>query len=379
MQAKAVEAFKAIFNAEPEGRIIAPGRVNLIGEHTDYNDGFVFPASINFNAQVYYKLRGDSTLVVCSEMYPGEIERFDLDADIRHGDSQWGNYIRAMAFALKNEGHKLQGVELYITSDVPQGSGLSSSAALEVAIAGMFDKTNQLNLSKDKIAQLSQYAENAFMGCQCGIMDQLISAKGIANHALAIDCLDLSSQAVAIPKDWSIVIINSNYPRKLVDSEYNQRRQDCEQVAATLAVKSLRFADMSLLDSFKGQLTEVQYRRARHVITENARVQAAVVALQNADLAAMKELMQASHASLRDDFEVTVPATDGLVEICNKALNGNAAVRMTGGGFGGAIVCLCEDKDVATLKDAVENNYESTFGLIADFYTCKSTDGLTYD
>jgi galactokinase len=363
------QQFLAFYGEPAQGIAAAPGRVNLIGEFTDYNDGFVFPCSLEFRTKVLFRARNDNQVVVRSLSYPNELEQFAVNSEIVEGKSHWGNYIRAVAYVLQRAGHQLKGVELLIDSDVPQGSGLSSSAALEVAIGGMFNHVAGLGLSAERIALFGQEAENDFMHCKCGIMDQLISAKGELGHALLIDCQDLSTKAVKIPDDLCLMIINSNYPRKLVDSEYNQRRIDCEQAAKIMGVVNLRQASSELLEASKAQLSDSQYRRAHHVITENERVIAATEALQNNDMAALRLLMTASHQSLKHDFEVTVPATDGLVEICNAVLGERGAVRMTGGGFGGAIVCLCR-------ADAVQQHYSQRFNLQADIYVCSAGAGL---
>lgn len=368
--------FSELFQVSAQGIVSAPGRVNIIGEFTDYNDGFVLPCSLEFQTQVVYSLRDDNQVVVQSLHYPGEIEQFSVETDIVTGNSQWGNYIRAVAFVLKRAGHNLQGVNLLIDSNVPQGSGLSSSAALEVAVGGMFNQVANLSLTAEQIALFGQQAENDFMDCQCGIMDQLISAKGETGHALLIDCQSLETRAFSIPDDLSIVIVNSNYPRKLVDSEYNQRRIDCEQAAVKMDVKTLRAANMALLQSKKAVMSDNEYKRAHHVISENERVVKATAALQNNDMQALRALMTASHLSLKNDFEVTVPATDGLVNICQEALGERGAVRMTGGGFGGAIVCLCRSEDVDVIKQAVEEKYYQRFNLSADIYVCKAGSGL---
>jgi len=368
--------FLSLYGAPAQGIAAAPGRVNLIGEFTDYNDGFVFPCSLEFRTQVMFKERDDNTITVQSLNYPGEQDSFNVDEPISEGQSQWGNYIRAVAFVLKRAGHTLRGADLLIDSNLPQGSGLSSSAALEVAVGGMFNHIAQLGLSEEKIALLGQEAENDFMHCQCGIMDQLISAKGENGHALLIDCENLATKSVKVPDDLNIVIVNSNYPRKLVDSEYNQRRIDCEQAAEKMGVKTLRQATMAKLDAVKAQLSDNEYKRAHHVISENDRVIAATKALQANDMQQLRELMAASHQSLKHDFEVTVPATDGLVEICKEAMGERGAVRMTGGGFGGAIVCLCRDAEVPLIKAAVEKHYFERFNLYADIYVCSAGSGL---
>ncbi len=374
-----LQHFAAMYQASANGIASAPGRVNLIGEHTDYNQGFVLPCSLNFRTKVLFRARTDRQLVVHSLNYPGEHDSFALDKPVQAGPSQWGNYVRAMAFVLQRAGHPLPGADLLIYSDVPQGAGLSSSAALEVAVGGVFNQLAGLQLSPEQIALFGQQAENDFMDCQCGIMDQMISAKGQPGQALMIDCQDLSSTAVPVPADLALVIINSNYPRKLVDSEYNQRRQDCEQAAVKMAVPSLRYATLAQLDAHQSVLTETEFKRARHVISENNRVLAAVTALQQQDMAALRQLMAASHQSLQQDFAVTVPATDGLVEICQTALGEQAAARMTGGGFGGAIVCLCPTDAVAALTAAVQAQYQPRFGLQADIYVCQAGTGLAVE
>ncbi|MBH0021744.1 galactokinase [Pseudoalteromonas sp. SWXJ133] len=370
------QQFLSLYGAPAQGIAAAPGRVNLIGEFTDYNDGFVLPCSLEFRTQVMFKERDDNIITVHSLNYPGEKDSFSVDEEITEGQSQWGNYIRAVSYVLKRAGYTLRGADLLIDSNLPQGSGLSSSAALEVAVGGMFNHIAQLGLPPEQIALFGQEAENDFMHCQCGIMDQLISAKGENGHALLIDCENLATKSVKVPDDLNIVIVNSNYPRKLVDSEYNQRRIDCEQAAVKMGVETLRQATMTGLQAVKATLSENEYKRAHHVISENDRVIAATTALQNNDMDALRTLMAASHQSLKHDFEVTVPATDGLVEICKEAMGDRGAVRMTGGGFGGAIVCLCRDAEVPLIKAAVEKHYFERFNLNADIYVCSAGSGL---
>ncbi|MFD2165047.1 galactokinase [Thalassotalea euphylliae] len=369
--------FTDIYGHQPSALSTAPGRVNLIGEFTDYNLGYVLPCALNFTTQVMFKPTSDNTITVYSLNYPGEHDRFAAKDDIVEGPSQWGNYVRAVAYVLRRRGYELAGVELLITSDVPQGAGLSSSAALEVSIAGAFNHAFNLGISAQDIALIGQQAENEFMHCQCGIMDQLISAKGEPGSALKIDCRDLSTESVAIPDDLSLVIVNSNYPRKLVESEYNQRRLDCENAADKLGVETLRDATLERLNAVKAALTDNEYKRAHHVITENERVVNTMQALRDNDMSALRKLLTASHVSLRDNFEVTVPATDGLVEIIGGALGERGAVRMTGGGFGGAVICLCREQDIADVKAAVDAQYEAKFGLKADIFVCQAGTGLS--
>lgn len=368
--------FKRIYGMVPDGIAQAPGRVNLIGEHTDYNDGFVLPCALQFNTCIAFTKRTDGIINVKSLSYPNETESFSLEADIVQGDLHWGDYIRAVAFVLKKAGHTLTGFDMLIDTTVPQGCGLSSSAALEVALGGLFSHANQLGLSQAEIAVFGQQSENDFVGCQSGIMDQLVSASGKKDHALLLDCRSLRVSPIAIPQDLVVVIVNSNYPRKLVGSEYNVRRADCESAAKKLTVGKLRDADVSLLEKSKSLLSENEYKRAKHVITENTRVLEFAEALKNNDISTMGKLMAASHLSMRDDFEITVPAIDGLVEICSKALGNNGGSRMTGGGFGGAVVCVCRKEDVSKLTNAIDNEYESQFALQASIYVCTAGNGL---
>jgi galactokinase len=371
------QAFVDLYATPPSAMSDAPGRVNLIGEFTDYNDGFVLPCALQFSTRILFSKRDDTLVNVHSTQYPGEKDSFDLANEIQPGQSQWGNYIRAVIFVFKRAGHSLSGVDLLIDSDVPQGSGLSSSAALEVAVGGMLNHACELQLSSAQIAVLGQAAENDFIHCQCGVMDQMISACAVEGHAMLLDCESLQTSAVAIPDNLAIVIVDSNYPRKLVDSEYNQRRLDCEHAAQKMAVSTLRHADMAKLNAVKDNLSGNEYKRAHHVISENQRVLDAVEALKHNDMATLRELMSASHQSLKHDFEVTVPATDGLVEICSAALQERGAVRVTGGGFGGAIVCLCRKEDIALLTQAVESEYEKRFHLQATIFVCSAGRGLT--
>ena len=373
---KLLKQFETFFAAPAQGVSSAPGRVNLIGEFTDYNDGYVLPCALQFRTSVAYRRRSDNLVMAYSTNYPGECEAFELGDDITHGLSHWGNYVRAVAAIYMKNGYQLGGLDILISSNVPQGAGLSSSAALEVSLGGALNQAFELGLSAEKIALLGQQAENDFMGCQCGIMDQLVSAKASKNQALKIDCQNLAIENFPIPDDLALVVINSNFPRKLVESEYNQRRADCMNAAAKMNVPSLRQASSELLEANSHKMTQNEYKRARHVISENQRVLEATDALQRDDLQKLSLLMAESHRSLREDFEVTVPATDGLVEICRHILGDNCATRMTGGGFGGAVICLCYHDDVPRLAEAVSMNYRKRFGLKETIYIASAGDGL---
>ena len=262
-----------------------------------------------------------------------------------------------------------------ISGNVPQGAGLSSSASLEVATGQFFKSLNGLAISSTDIALIGQRAENRFVGCHCGIMDQLISAQGEADHALLIDCRSLVTQSFAMPTDIAVVIINSNVQRGLVGSEYNTRRQQCEDAARFFEVQALRDVDLATFEAKKAGLDPLVARRARHVITDSQRAIDLSVALSTGDLARIGQLMADSHASMRDDFEITVPPVDALVDIVKSVLGDAGGVRMTGGGFGGCVVALMPGQFVARVYEAVIARYTAASGLEAAIYVCHASAG----
>ena len=374
---KTSQTFEIKFGYKPDTFIQAPGRVNLIGEHTDYNDGFVLPCAINYQTVISCHKRSDNLIRVIAADYDNEQDEFSLDFPIeKHSKHQWANYVRGVVKHLKKHTNTIQGVDLAISGDVPQGAGLSSSASLEVAVAKMFQVLYDLPLDGTQLALIGQEAENQFVGCNCGIMDQLISALGQAQHALLIDCRSLESYPVSIPKDFAVVIINSNIKRGLVDSEYNTRRQQCETAAKALGVKALRDVTLDELKRIENKLDPIVFKRARHIITENERTLKAALALANSDYTLLSNLMAQSHNSMRDDFEITVPAIDYLVEIIHNILGAQGGVRMTGGGFGGCVVALVPKNKVDDVKAVVNDNYFKKFGIKEDFYVCKPSKGV---
>lgn len=370
------ELFVERYNVHPQFYSKAPGRVNIIGEHTDYNEGFVFPVALQFSTQVLASPRADTQINVFSVQYPDHPESFELKDKIVSGNLDWGNFIRGIANEFLQRGLPLSGCDILLSSDVPQGCGLSSSAALEVAVGGIFNHINQNGLTKTDIALIGQATENNFIDCQCGIMDQLISAQGVANHALLIDCRDLSTRPISLPNDQVIMIINSNYPRKLSDSEYNDRRSACELAAREMQVNSLRDASLEMLESIAKKIDSQTYRRARHVISENNRVEQCIEALEQGNVNVFYDIMRKAQASIKHDFEITVPATEYLVELCENALQGKGAARQTGGGFGGAVVCICTREDVTKVTKAVKDNYATKFDFTADIHVCEASEGL---
>ncbi|WP_318520289.1 galactokinase [Photobacterium leiognathi] len=369
-------AFTAVLGYQPSHLIQAPGRVNLIGEHTDYNDGFVLPCAINYQTVVAAAPRTDNIIRVVSLDYDNATDEFDLTQPIEfQQDKMWANYIRGVVKCLLERGFTFTGADIAVTGNVPQGAGLSSSAALEVVIGQTFKVLYNLEISQADIALNGQQAENQFVGCNCGIMDQMISAEGRENHAMLLDCRSLETQAVSMPEDMAVVIINSNKKRGLVDSEYNTRRQQCEEAARIFGVKALRDVTIEQFNAKAHELDELVAKRARHVITENDRTVEAATALRNHDMKRMAELMAQSHASMRDDFEITVFEVDTLVEIVKDVIGEQGGVRMTGGGFGGCIVALVPPTLVDDVKAAVEAKYQAATGLKESIYVCQAKDG----
>lgn len=356
--------------------IQAPGRVNLIGEHTDYNDGFVLPCAIDYQTVISCALRPDRIVRVIAADYGNQQDEFSLDAPIvPHDTQQWSNYVRGVVKHLQLRNKNFGGADLVVSGNVPQGAGLSSSASLEVAVGTVFKQLYHLPLDGVQIALNGQEAENQFVGCHCGIMDQLISALGKKGSALLIDCRSLDSKAVSMPNDVSIIIINSNFKRTLVGSEYNTRREQCEAGTRFFQEKALRDVNIEQFNAVAHELDPLVAKRIRHVLTENARTLEAASALERGDLQRMGVLMAESHASMRDDFEITVPQIDTLVEIVKATIGEKGGVRMTGGGFGGCIVALVPEALVPAVKAAVETQYEAKTGIKESFYISKPFSG----
>ncbi|MBD1390883.1 galactokinase [Neiella sp. HB171785] len=369
-------SFEAAFSASPALTVQAPGRVNLIGEHTDYNNGFVLPCAIDYQAVAVASKRDDAIIRIQSVDYDNEVHQFSIADDIEfHDGNMWVNYVRGVIKCLLARGYQFAGADISFSGNVPQGAGLSSSAALEVVLGQVFKELYQLDLSQQEIALNGQQAENEFVGCACGIMDQLVSAKGEAGHALLIDCESLATKSVKMPAELNVVIINSNKKRGLVDSEYNKRRQQCEQAASFFGKASLRQLSQDELLAKESELAADVFKCARHVVTENARVLESVEALEQGDLKALSSLMAASHASMRDDFKITTSEIDALVDIVKQTIGERGGVRMTGGGFGGCIVALVPNDLVEPVRAAVAANYQAQTGLKEDFYICSAMAG----
>jgi galactokinase len=367
------EEFRARFAGSPRPEVSgfrAPGRVNLIGEHTDYNDGFVLPIAIDRACCVLAQPRSDRTLRIHSQQF-GETAEFPLDAPRR--SNHWSDYVRGVAWALREAGRPPAGVDLLVASEVPLGSGLSSSAALEVSTAFALLAVSGHTLDRKAIALAAQRAENEFVGMRCGLMDQLAACFGREGHALLIDCRSL--EITPVPLDESrvrIVVANTMVKHELAASAYNARRRECEDAAARLGVRALRDASWEEIESRAAAWPDSMRRRARHVTTENARVAAAVFALRQSDFGEIGRLMEASHKSLDEDYEVTCAELNTMVA-CARKLPGCYGARMTGGGFGGCTVSLVHAEAAEKFAAQLARDYAAATGLRPDVFICRAS------
>jgi galactokinase len=377
-QPQLLDQFRRAFGSEPR-LFRAPGRVNLIGEHTDYNDGFVLPAALELSTTVAVAPRADRQVRVRS-LRTGETVAFDLneaDARPRH---HWSDYVRGVAIMLERAGHRLSGADLLIASDVPIGSGLSSSAALEVSTGFALLSLAGLPIDRKQLALTCQRAENDFVGMRCGIMDQFISCHGTAGHALLLDCRSLDYRLVPLAPAARLLICNSMVHHQLAGSEYNLRRQECERGVALLApvlpgIRALRDVTAEQLEANRQRLPELTWRRCRHVVTENDRVLRAGAALQAGDLDEFGRLMVQSHASMRDDYEISCRELDLLVDLA-LGTEGVLGSRMTGGGFGGCTVSLVVAGAVERIRERVARDYQKATGLVPEIFVCSPGAGV---
>jgi galactokinase len=368
--------FFEAFGEPPLAIIRAPGRVNLIGEHTDYNDGFVLPAAINYYTYIAFSPRTDRQLEVIAKDFGNDKIIIDLDQPMQRDTvSEWSNYLRGVIQEMLKSGFSLAGGKLMIAGNIPIGAGLSSSASLEIATIRALTQLSGEQIDPTQAALIGQAAENNFVGCNCGIMDQLISALGQQSGALLIDCENLATRPVSIPANWELLIVHSGVKRGLVDSEYNQRRRQCEAAAAHFGKASLRGVNLQELLRAEHEMEPINFRRARHVLTENERTLRAADALAAGDMVTLKNAMEKSHASMRDDFNITTPSIDTLVKILTTAGAGQAGARMTGGGFGGCVVAIAPTDIIPQLIDAVEQNYQIQTGCKPTIIPAKAVAG----
>jgi galactokinase len=361
----------------------APGRVNLIGEHTDYNGGLVLPVAIDRRIRIEFEPTDDRRIELTLEA-TGETGTVELDAIERAGRTReraggWVDYVAGTAWSMQRAGLPTVGFRGRLSSDLPIGAGLSSSAALEIAVAWALSHGDRPAADGLDLARIARAAENEYIGVGSGLMDPAAVILGAADHALLLDCRSLEHRLVRLPPDVRIVVIDSGAPRALATSEYNARRAECEAAVATLSaldptVLSLRDVSLDRLEAARSSLGDRPFRRARHVVTENARVEAVVTALEGGDLGAVGGAMRASHVSLRDDFEVSSDALDALVEIAD-AVPGVVGARLTGAGFGGCVVVLIEPGAERAVRTVVERDYPARTGLTPVVMDVRPSDG----
>jgi galactokinase len=363
--------FTKKFGEPPAFIVRAPGRVNLIGEHTDYNDGFVLPMAIDRAMWIALHLRADQRVVLQSLDFPKPAD-FSMSG-ITHGKG-WEEYVRGMARNLQIAGYHLSGWEGILASNIPVGAGLSSSAALEMVTAMAFSVTSDWTFEPARMAKIGQRTENEWVGANTGIMDQMISASGRADHALLIDCRDLSTQQIPLPPGTAVVVMDTATRHSHTDSGYNERRQQCETAAKFFGVSHLRDVSLEAFNQGAAGLDELPRRRARHVISENERVLQAASAMNAGDAIKMGQLMDASHVSMRDDFEITNAELNIMVQLAQNQ-PGCYGARMTGGGFGGCAVALVEAGAAEAFAQAVAEKYEAETHLKPSVYICLPSNG----
>ena len=376
-----VQTYPGAAGREGEAVVVrAPGRVNLIGEHTDYNGGFVLPFAIDMDVRMAV-LPSDEQRVRVTRLDDGGAAVISLDPFPPKGDA-WHDYVAGTAWALAEHGQPIGGFDGVIHTSLPIGSGLSSSAALEVVTAWALSAPAGPAAPPLEIARIAQYAENNHVGVMCGLMDQFASACGVEGSALLFDCRSTEWRPVHLPEELASVVIHSGVSHGLVVGEYNDRRAACERVVATVAaddpaVTLLRDIDMDRLQAYRQRLDPVDFRRAYHVLTENERVLAAVEALEADDHAALGELMAGSQASMREDYAITCPEIDDLVEIA-VGVPGVVGSRMTGGGFGGCTISLVEHDAVDALRAVVEREYPARTGCTPRIWTVSAQGGAGF-
>ena len=357
----ALAGFAEAFGEAARAAIFVPGRVNLMGDHVDYNDGLVLPMAISAGTAIAWGIGADDQIEALALDFDGTHDRFGVADVTPHAPADWRSYVRGMAACMALRGLPVGAARLAIAGSIPRGSGLSSSASLCVAVgralsaaAGVSDPDPR------ELALAAQAAEHQWAGVNCGIMDQLAVAVGAPGEAVLLDCRDLAVRSVPLPADWAVLIVQSGVVRGLVDGLYNARRADCESGAQAMGLGSLRNATLAQIGATA--LNRTVRARAVHVVNEMARTNAAVAAIEARDLAALGAVMRASHASLRDLFEVSVPAVDRLADLLNTAIGAAGGARMTGGGFGGAVVAVLADREVPRVLSAIEANYAAPGG-----------------
>jgi galactokinase len=378
MESKALaQQFTSRFGARP-AIFSAPGRVNLIGEHTDYNEGFVMPSAIGLRTRVAMSLRPDRKLLIQSREFPQSFE-FDLDNLPQQATGSWCDYVLGIAVVLQQRGHALQGASLLVQSDVPNGAGLGSSAAVEVASALALINVNGVSFPLAEVAKLCQHTENTFIGARVGIMDQFVACMGKAGHVLLLDCRSLEFELIPIPDRVRMVVCNTMVKHQHANGEYNQRRQECEEAVRIFAkwypgIRALRDLSIDQLVRHSKDVPDKIYKRCRHVVEENERVRAGARCLRAGNLSGFGALMRESHRSLRDLYEVSCRELDVMVEVAED-LPGYYGGRMTGGGFGGSTINLVDTANAEAFAEQISDRYQRATGVQPAVYICAAADG----
>jgi len=371
---RVLEAFEKKFNESAEYLVQAPGRVNLIGEHTDYNNGFVLPLAINRKINIALSAISEPEIRLFSLDYKQGIS-LSFENPMEKGDG-WPEYLKGLIEIFKKKQYDIKGWQGIMAGDIPIGAGLSSSAALEIVLSRAFAIVSNWNWDPKTMALISQQVENEWIGVKCGVMDQMISASGKVGHLFFLDCKSLEAKHIALTESVRIIILDTDTRRGLVDSAYNDRRKQCESVARYFGVKTLRDVSIEQLEKSKSNLKPLEVKRARHVILENKRVIDSVEAFHLGLMEKVGELMIESHISLRDNFEVSSKALNHIVDCAIKA-PGCYGARMTGAGFGGCAVALVETKFVENFVLQVKETYHSSIGKRAILYICKAAEGAS--
>lgn len=374
--ARARQGFRLAYGVEPTRFFAAPGRVNLIGEHVDYNEGYVLPCAIDRETIVAAgppAPQSKEKLFEAVALDMGDMasarDSFDLVAPIRPGENNWQNHVRGVVQALGRYGHRVRPMRIAVAGDVPIGAGLSSSAAFGVAVALACSDYSGLSLAPETLAKVAQLAENDFVGCACGIMDQMASAASVADHALLLDCRNLQTLPIPIHASLAITVIDTGIRRSLTESAFNQRRAECEAVAAHFGVKALRDLDWDTLLRAEPDIDHTLFRRARHVVTEMDRVEPIAIALAQGDTALLAEVTREAHISLSQDFDVSLPPIDRLAQMVSEGLGDAGGVRLTGAGFGGCLVAVSTHEAAEAIDGAVARyNAEADLPARAEAY-----------
>ena len=371
---QAMKLFVKTFGTTADDLYQAPGRVNIIGEHTDYNEGFVLPAAINFHTVIAVKHRSDNTFRAVSNAFPGQIEQWRFGEESSTKDnSSWGKYLKGFTASMFQSGLKAKGLDLAIVGNVPLGVGMSSSAALEVAFGTAISYASQLHLSPLAIAQIAQRGEHRFIKSESGIMDQIISAQAEADHALLIDCLELDSEPVSIPESLSLIIVDPKIDRQSLIECFDARKVQCEEINELLGVESLREVSLAQLNRAKTTLGDELFHRAKHVLSENQRTVSAARALEQNDIGRFSQLMAQSQQSMRDDFEISTPEIDSLVKIIKDVIGSKGGVRMSDG----CVIALIDHELTDKVVNAIEQEYPKQTSIEPIIYLCSASSGAS--